>query len=214
MTNKKLTTPLPSDNKPALPVPVEEMEKRIKATLPDADPAQVIKKLAKEIAKHNSSDDKQDFSPELSKAFAMALSSVSLDSHARLADTTTDKLAPLAISVAQQLISEYHCQTAAEKTLAETVANAYIRVLRFSEALNDVYSRGTTTPEINKYMSITSMELDRANRQYLTALSTLKSFKQPSVNVTFKANTAFVAQNQEINATPAQQPEERTNEAQ
>jgi hypothetical protein len=30
----------------------------------------------------------------------------------------------------------------------------------------------------------------------------LRSFKQPAVNVTFKANTAFVAQNQEINATP------------
>jgi len=207
-------TPPSSENKLVQTVPVEEMEKRIKTTLPDADPANVIKKLAKEIAKHNASEGKQDFSPELSKAFAMALSSVSLDSHARLADTTTDKLAPLAIAVAQQLVSEYHCETAAEKTLAETVSNAYIRVLRYSEALNDVYGRGSTSPEINKYISVTSMELDRANRQYLTALSTLKSFKQPGVNVTFKANTAFVAQHQEINAVPNQKPEERTNEAQ
>lgn len=214
MTKNSLTPPPSSDNKPIQAVPASEMKKRIQAALPDADPEFVMKKLAKEIAKHNSSDGKQEFSPELSKAFAMALSSVSLDSHARLADTTTDKLAPLAIVVAQQLISEYHCETAAEKTLAETVANAYIRVLRYSEALNDVYGRGTTSPEINKYISVTSMELDRANRQYLTALSILKSFKQPSVNVTFKANTAFVAQNQEINATPDQKPQERTNEAQ
>jgi hypothetical protein len=195
-------------------VSVDEMKKRIQTALPDADPTQVFKTLAKKIAQHNAQSDNKNFSPELSKAFAMALSTLSLDSHARLADTTTDKLAPLAITVAQKLISEYRCETAAEKTLAEIVANAYVRVLRYSEALNDVYGRGTTSPEINKYISVTSMELDRANRQYLTALSTLKSFKQPSVNVTFKANTAFVAQHQEINAMPNPKPEERTNEAQ
>lgn len=214
MANNKQPAPQSDGNKLVKALSTDEVKKRISETLPDADPQQVLKTFAKEIARHNGLSNSKDVSPELSKAFAMALSSVSLDSHARLADTTTDKLAPLAISVAQQLISEYQCETAAEKTLAETVANAYIRVLRYSEALNNVYSQGTTTPEINKYMSITSMELDRANRQYLTALSTLKSFKQPSVNVTFKANTAFVAQHQEINATPAQQPEERTNEAQ
>ena len=211
MTKNNLTPPPSGDNKPVQAVSVDEMKKRIQDTLPDADPTLVIKKLTKEIAKFNST---KDPSPELKKAFGMALSSVSLDSHARLADTTTDKLAPLAIVVAQQLISEYHCETAAEKTLAETVTNAYIRVIRYSEALNDVYDRGTTSPEINKYISVTSMELDRANRQYLTALSTLKSFKQPGVNVTFKANTAFVAQHQEINATPNPKPEERNNEAQ
>jgi len=208
MTKSSLTPPPSTDNKPVQTVSIDEMKKRIQATLPDADPTHVFKTLAKEIARHNAQSDTKNFSPELSKAFAMALSTLSLDSHARLADTTTDKLAPLAITVAQQLISEYHCETAAEKTLAETVANAYIRVLRYSEALNDVYGRDSTSPEINKYISVTSMELDRANRQYLTALSTLKSFKQPSVNVTFKANTAFVAQHQEINAAPNPKPEE------
>ncbi len=202
----------PANNKLTNAIPIDEAKKVIQDARPEADPTTVLKKFAKEIAKHNA-EDKKNVSPELSKAFAMALSSVSLDSHARLADTTTDKLAPLAIAVAEQLIDEYHCVTAAEKTLAEMVANAYIRVLRYSEALNDIYSRGTTTPQINKYMSITSTELDRANRQYLTALSTLKSFKQPSVSVTFKANTAFVAQHQEINATPDQKPKGQTNEA-
>ena len=65
---------------------------------------------------------------------------MSLNTHARLADTTTTKLAPLAITVANQLINDYGCVTAAERTLAETVANAYVRTLRYAEALNDVYT--------------------------------------------------------------------------
>lgn len=201
MTQNK---PVPAQSSESQSVGTEKLEKMkrlLQNTKPDADPEALISKFSKLIAEHKGSGD-SEISPELSKAFNLALSGMSLDSHVRLADTTTEKLAPLAIAVAKQLIDEYDCQNTAEKTLAETVANAYIRILRYSEALNSVYSQGTTTPELNKYMNITSMELDRANRQYLTALTALKTFKQPGVHVTFKANTAFVAQNQQVNANP------------
>jgi hypothetical protein len=212
MTKNSLSPP--SNNKPIKVAPTDGVKKLMQDIRPDADPETVLDNFAKLAAQHNQGDNPKDTDPKLSRAFGMVMSTMSLDNHARLADTTNDKLAPLAITVAQQLISDYGCTTAAEKTLAEVVANAYIRILRYSEALNTVYDQGTTTREINKYMTATSLELDRANRQYLTALGVLKSFRQPSVNVTFKATNAFVAQNQSVNAAPNQNPEVKTNEAQ
>jgi hypothetical protein len=192
---------------------VNQLKKHVGTTMkPEADPSRVLKQFAKLAAQYKGNTKSID--PELTKAYTLAVSVMSLNTHARLADTTTAKLAPLAITVAKQLIDEYRCITAAERTLAETVANAYIRTLRYAEALNDVYSQGSTSPTINRYIEVTGKELDRANRQYLTALSMLKSFNQPGVNVTFKANTAFVAQSQTINPIPNQKAESGINEVQ
>ena len=211
MTKNSLT--LPNKNTPIEQMSVDQLKKHVGTAMkPEADPSRVLKQFAKLAAQYKG--DIKSIDPELTKAYALAVSVMSLNTHARLADTTTAKLAPLAITVANQLIDEYGCVSAAERTLAETVANAYIRTLRYAEALNEVYSQGSTSPTINRYIEVTGKELDRANRQYLTALSMLKSFNQPGVNVTFKANTAFVAQSQTINPTLSQKTEGEINEVQ
>jgi hypothetical protein len=213
MTKNSLTPP--NNKTPLEEMSVNQLKQHVGTTMtPEADPSRVLKQFAKLATQHDG--DTKNIDSELTKAYALAVSVMSLNTHARLADTTTTKLAPLAITVAKQLIDEYGCETAAERTLAETVASAYVRTLRYAEALNDVYSQGSTTPTINRYIEVTGKELDRANRQYLTALAMLKNFHQPGVNVTFKANTAFVAQNQEVNAVPVptQKVEGKTNEVQ
>jgi hypothetical protein len=47
-------------------------------------------------------------------------------------------------------------------------------------------------------------ELDRAERHFFTALNTLKQIKSPMLEMNIHAKTAFIAQNQQINATPPQ----------
>ena len=47
-----------------------------------------------------------------------------------------------------------------------------------------------------------SKELDRANRQFITALTTLKQIKAPSLEINVKTKAAFVAQNQQLNVNP------------
>ena len=48
-----------------------------------------------------------------------------------------------------------------------------------------------------------SKHIDRANRQFITALTTLKQIKMPSLAISVKTKAAFVAQNQQLNVNPS-----------
>jgi hypothetical protein len=212
MTKKAVTTP----EEPQIPQQVVSPEKARQRLIDlphDTDPLGVIKKFAKALTDHNNNtgEAKDKAYGEMEKLYPLAVSATSLETHARIGDIGGDKLGPLAIELTRQLITQYKCDTVAEKTLAEVAAAAYIRVLRYSTALNRTYELGKASPELNKFMSVMSVEIDRANRHYLTALNTLKGFKQPSVNVTFNAQTAFVAQHQNVNASPPNIKEEQAN---
>ena len=56
------------------------------------------------------------------------------------------------------------------------------------------------TENRTKYLAMLSKQIDRANRQFLSALTTLKQLKTPSIEMNIKTNTAFVSQNQQINS--------------
>ena len=105
-----------------------------------------------------------------------------------------------------QLYKEYNCQTASEKALAQTVVIAFEHVLDLSRRLHIMMDNTSvqvmdikTYPFLLKRMQIIGLELDRANRQFLTALQTLKQIKAPQIEVNVKTKTAFVAQNQQFN---------------
>jgi hypothetical protein len=53
---------------------------------------------------------------------------------------------------------------------------------------------------MNGYYSQFGKEADRSFRQFQSALCLLRQFKSPPISVTVKTNTAFVAQNQQLNA--------------
>ncbi|HUW21126.1 MAG TPA: hypothetical protein VMW41_00485 [Candidatus Bathyarchaeia archaeon] len=112
-----------------------------------------------------------------------------------------------ATEFALQLYKEYNCQTASEKALAQTTVIAFEHILDYSRRLHKLLS-GTgslkvmnekTYPLFLKRIQIIGLELDRANRQFLTALQTLKQIKTPRLEVKVKSKTAFVAQNQQFN---------------
>ncbi len=108
----------------------------------------------------------------------------------------------LAKELSRQIIKDYNCKTSIEKTLANNIAHSYIKILDGSRRLNN--DLGKPGQEINenrtKYLTMLSKQTDRAQRQFLAALMTLKQIKAPLVEMNIKATNAFVAQNQQINA--------------
>lgn len=131
------------------------------------------------------------------------------EKHFLLAESVNTKFAAMSIKMTQDLIKEYNCTTTLEKSLVEIIVNAFCRSLNLSAQLTTVLSRdsiGIEQGHINLY-SFLGKELDRANREYLTALSTLQQIKSPSIKVNLKAETAIVGQNQQFNSLNSNQNE-------
>lgn len=121
------------------------------------------------------------------------------ESHVSLMESFTPNYRMLAQEMTSQLIEEYQCANEAEKALAEIITNAYVRVLDNSRRLNNELECRDITPNRNTYILMLSKQVDRANRQFLSALLTLKQFKAPIIEMNVKATNAFVSQNQQIN---------------
>lgn len=131
------------------------------------------------------------------------------EKHFLLAESVNTKFAAISIKMTQDLIKEYNCTTTLEKSLVEIIVNAFCRSLNLSAQLTTVLSRdsiGIEQSHINLY-NFLGKELDRANREYLTALSTLQQIKSPSIKVNLKAETAIVGQNQQFNSINSNQNE-------
>lgn len=104
------------------------------------------------------------------------------------------------IDLMRKFQEEYNCTKPSEKTMCEFVAINYVRTLEIQQRLNNALSLGITNDNIIKFIATMSKELDRANRHYLTAIQTLRMMKQAPMQITVKANTAIVGQNQIIQA--------------
>lgn len=105
--------------------------------------------------------------------------------------------AGVAYDLTEELKTEYGCTKPSEVILCQVAANAYVRIMRFSQLL--VQTGGRLSSLDLQYYSILSKELDRAERQFHTALNSLRSAKHPGVKVNIKTNNAFIAENQQLN---------------
>lgn len=126
---------------------------------------------------------------------------VNLENHMLLFKTTTESYRTFAIEFADRLIVEYDCNSPDEKALVQLITSAYIRALQYAEMLSINTSGGgkPITHERNNYYNFLSKEVDRAQRQYITGLQTLKQLKLPNLPVTIKTNNAYIAENQQVN---------------
>lgn len=105
----------------------------------------------------------------------------------------------LVVLTARQLITEYDCHTTSERAMGRLAANAYARILENSRVLAELVQHEKATQLYINLYSTMSKELDRATRQFDTAISNLIRMKSPSMNVSVTAKTAFVANNQQFN---------------
>ena len=87
--------------------------------------------------------------------------------------------------------------------MAERPPIHYGRMLSYSIMLSANSQTGSNpiTHERNGLYSAFGKEIERASRQYLATISTLKQLKNPPIEINVKAKTAFVGQNQQFNAT-------------
>jgi len=123
------------------------------------------------------------------------------DTHVGLMETFNSQYRGLAKELTKEVIKDYSCSTSLEKVLAESVVNAYIRILDTSRRFNNSAEVGEyITDNRTKYLAMLSKQIDRANRQFLSALMTLKQIKAPTIEMNIKTTNTFVAQNQQINA--------------
>jgi len=123
-----------------------------------------------------------------------------LDNHQALAWGIKEEYRPLAIEFANELAKEYQCKTPSEKSLSQVVVNSYIRLFDDSRRYDGCADAGEYLSEARtKHLAMLSKQIDRANRQFLNALMALKQLKNPPIQVTVKTNTAFIAQNQQLN---------------
>jgi hypothetical protein len=106
----------------------------------------------------------------------------------------------MAVQVARQLVTDYDCRTSSEKAVAQVAANAFARILENSRIMSG-YSTLEHVDQLQiNFYSMVGKELDRATRQFDAAISNLMRMKLPSLRVNVTAKTAFVANNQQINA--------------
>lgn len=204
MSNKKPTKPTQASNKLIAKRSADEVRKLLTNFQAEIGPANLLKKTAElwtEYENAPSEAKKLEIEAKLNKKLEHASAIVALDNHMLIAEVLDkDKYRTLVIELCNQLITEYECKTSSEKMLAQTAAWAYCRMLEYSYKLNGLTRLEYLSNEKNGFYSMLSKEVDRCARQYLSAINTLKHFKQPPVTVTFKAQNAFVAQNQQINS--------------
>lgn len=130
-----------------------------------------------------------------------ALAAYGLDTHIPLLETVQPEYHPLITEFSRQLIEDYSCKTSAEKALAQIVASAYIGILNSSRRLNELSLQNPISKLHIEFYSVLSKELDRANRHFIAALTTLKLIKCPPIELNVTAKTAYVSQNQQINTS-------------
>lgn len=122
-----------------------------------------------------------------------------VDTKLPLAESVSERFRPLVIEFSNDLIEEYKCITQGEKALAQVVANAFIRIIEFSQTLHNWRNVEFVDDQQTRHYSKIGKELDRANRQFVSAIGTLKLMKASSIELNVTANNAFIAENQQIN---------------
>lgn len=111
--------------------------------------------------------------------------------------------ADMVVQMAQDLVRDYECQTASEKAMAQVAANAFARIMESSRLMDECSHLESTTQLHLNYISVFGKELDRATRQFDTAVNNLMRMKSPAMKVSVTAKTAFVGNNQQFNANHA-----------
>lgn len=167
-----------------------------------SDPEYILETATKKVNAYLAASDEEAerIKKDMLESHHGVLVSLGLETHYPLAEVVSKDIQPLVIAAARQIEKEYDCKTASEKILVQTIAGAYGKIIDYSRQLNTCIKEFSVSNEKNGFYSMISKELDRAHRQLITALATLRQIKNPPIELNVKAKTAFVAQNQQINA--------------
>ncbi len=158
----------------------------------------LLKKLAEDLLPALSKNDKKIQEQVIAKA-DLLMRICESDHQMGLMETFPDRYRFAVREVVRKITSEYDCKTEIEKGLVSVLVNAHMRYLDNSRRLNNELECKEISQLKNIYIANLSKQTDRAHRQYLSALLTLKQLKAPTIEMNVKATNAFVSQNQQIN---------------
>jgi len=136
---------------------------------------------------------------EASKDLNDITKALSLDTGHILIESILEDYRGLAFQMKMDLHKEFDCKTASEKAMVDLAVSSYIRHIFLSKKLTYNQSFESYYHEINGYFNVISKEIDRAHRQFITAIESLRVMKQPALKVSVKTNNAFIGEKQQFN---------------
>lgn len=160
------------------------------------DPDVVLQEADKEL--HSSNKDQLSIQPESNVFKAMTL--LEFENGMLMSTVVPEQYKTFGIDMMRQLQKEYNCVLTSEKATAELATVNYIRTLEIQNRINRYLDLGTISDIGVKFLAIMSKDLDRANRQYLAAIQTLRVMKQPPMKLNITTDTAIIGQNQLVQA--------------
>lgn len=217
MTNKNTNKPIVKDVQKTeaskdLISNVEIAREMVRDARAMCDPVSIFKELDKSLKEYHDykGTDKDKKLKEINDKYASAIYVFALDNHYAATDTVKKEYKPMVIEIANQFVAEYRCTNPSEKALADLAASAYCRYIQYSSHFQNISNIEWLSSEKNGLYANYSKEVDKAYRQFLTAIMTLKQMKSPISQINVRTNTAFVAQNQQVNAVKEDLPERKT----
>jgi len=194
------------DGKQALKkyTPEEAKEFILGSRMLRGDVSHTLKTLSEEILPkflHGTSKEKRAIEKDANSHMSVVVYGFETETHVTLMESFGERYRGGAKVICEQFIRDLECKTDAEKVMAETAAVGFMRYLDASRRLNNCLDVDLTiTPNKTAFMAMLSKERDRAHRQYLSTVSTIKQLKAPAIEMNIRAKTAFVSHNQQINA--------------
>jgi len=183
--------------------PEETKKKVLKFISILGDKEMLLKELGEDIipnyTKSVTGKEKDQMFEKFQKKSSDLLRILELESHMCLMETFTPSYQMLSNEMSDQMIKEYNCDTGLERSLVEVIVNSFIRIIDNSRRLNNEFECGEITKNRNVFIANLSKQLDRANRQYFSALMTLRLLKSPQIEVNVKSTNTYMSQNQQIN---------------
>ncbi|MBU0976354.1 hypothetical protein KJ918_06145 [Patescibacteria group bacterium] len=162
----------------------------------DSDPRELYKKLGERIPEIREEGETPDENDELLIKRAVYIDN--FDNSSMLVETVGQNYRPFITNFVNTLIDEYECVTPSEKALTQIAASAYVRMIMASKKLNDAHYYEYLSHERNGYLASLSKEVDRASRQFVHTVQTLKQLKSPPLKINVKTKAAYIAQNQQL----------------
>ncbi|MCX6766846.1 MAG: hypothetical protein NT170_03680 [Candidatus Moranbacteria bacterium] len=129
----------------------------------------------------------------------------SLESGHALVESIEPKYRSFALQFKKDLEKEFDCKTASERALVDQAVNSHIRKISYSKSMMMRRDPGFLSHYKTGYLMFLSKEVDRAHRQFISAIETLKYCKQPTVRINVRSENSFMSQNQQFNINPDKQ---------
>ena len=159
------------------------------------DPGQVEKAARKEL---ECRDSDEPFDTAKDSVIAKALTLREFDHGVLLAWGLKDEYQTFAVQLSRDYQEQYKCGTAGRKSLAELAVLNYCRTLEIQRRINNYLGNDSVSELGVKYLAVMSKELDRAQRQYMSAIQTLEMGMIPPMKVNVKAGVANIGNQQMI----------------